>query len=168
MRALVQDAVVRHGAGAAIPRIHLFAGCRRADSDWLYHDELAGYAAEVAKGGASTSALATYDTAFSRDATPRCYVQDRMRAHAAALVPPLLHAASTDDTSGDGDGGACLLISGSAKRMPTDVVAATRDMLAAAFAAEVGADGGGDSAARAARAIAVLERRRRILIEAWS
>jgi sulfite reductase alpha subunit-like flavoprotein len=66
----------RDGEGAAEkPPLHgsidVYFGCRHEDHDWLYREEMAGYAS----GGYITK----LHTAFSRDGPSKVYVQDVMR-----------------------------------------------------------------------------------------
>lgn len=86
--------------------------------------------------------------AFSRDTPGRkVYVQDLLEEDGAAVVDAILKH------------DAVVFISGSAKRMPSDVV----NCLSALLVEHGGlpADGG-------PRAIAALERSRRLVIESWS
>jgi sulfite reductase alpha subunit-like flavoprotein len=176
MRALVHAAEAEAGAGgagegaaAAPPRVALFFGCRSAAADDLYGDEMRARAAASAAarargsggdgdgGGGNDSGaprwagVDDYSSSYSRDAAARGggardYVTDRLLERREA-VRALLEA------------GAVVRISGSARRMPADVLAALREVLA-------GAPGGSDAAA--ARTLADMARDGRLALEAWS
>lgn len=78
----------------------LFFGSRRADSDFLYREEL--------ESMQSDGHLARLDTAFSRDADDKVYVQDRMLQNAAQLWRWMQEGAS-------------IYVCGDASRMAKDV-----------------------------------------------
>lgn len=80
---------------------------------------------------------------------PVTYVQHRIAApeHASAVAHAVVK------------GGAVVFISGSAKRMPTDVAAALKELLA---------EHGGLAAADAAAVVSGMERSRTLVTEAWS
>lgn len=80
---------------------------------------------------------------------PVTYVQHRIAApeHAAAVADAIVKE------------GAVVFISGSAKRMPTDVAAALKELLA---------EHGGLTSADAAAVVSGMERSRRLVTEAWS
>jgi len=84
----------------------------------------------------------------------RLYVQDLL-PHVADAVA----AAVADPTS---PGGGWVFISGSAKRMPSDVTAAIKRVAMAAGLP------GWSSEAEATRSVAALERSKRLVVEAWS
>jgi sulfite reductase (NADPH) flavoprotein alpha-component len=105
-------------AQGASGRHWLVFGARHFDSEFLYQAE---WQDAVRKG-----LLQRVDVAFSRDRTPRAYVQDRLREAGAELFAWL-------------EGGACLYVCGDAEHMAPDVHAALVDV--------VGAHGGLDRAA---------------------
>jgi cytochrome P450/NADPH-cytochrome P450 reductase len=80
-RGFLRERAALASRGAALGPAMLFFGCRRADEDFLYAEELKGYAAQ---------GLVDLHVAFSRapDA-PKAYVQDLMRREADALWPLL-------------------------------------------------------------------------------
>ena len=81
-------------AEAAGPCV-LYFGCRRSDVDYLYRDDLEGFAKD--------GTLSRLRIAFSRDApNPRVYVQDLIDADAAELVPLLLQEDAHVFICGDG------------------------------------------------------------------
>jgi sulfite reductase alpha subunit-like flavoprotein len=169
--------------------MHLLFGCRSATGDALYREEFTELALRSADGGGLTPLLRTYGIAVSRvgdsmllrDGSPvslpaansegsdaaaasgssaapprRLYVQD--------LLPHLAEVVTAALAPGDGSGTQCgwVFISGSAKRMPSDVTAAIRRVAAAAGVPGWGSD------AEAARSLAALERTKRLVVEAWS
>ncbi|HZX85257.1 MAG TPA: sulfite reductase subunit alpha, partial [Reyranella sp.] len=88
----------------------LFFGHQRSDCDFFYEDELAGMRA--------SSHLSRLTLAWSRDASEKVYVQDRMREVGADLFSWL-------------EEGAHFYICGDAKRMARDVEHALVDVVAA-------------------------------------
>lgn len=61
----------------SFPETHLFFGCRRADQDWIYQQEMQ----EAVKSGALTE----LHTAFSRESNQKVYVQSDLKAHASKV-----------------------------------------------------------------------------------
>ena len=110
-RAFLQERLAQKADGGA----WLFFGHQREASDFFYRDELEGLMA--------AGALTRLSTAWSRDAAPKVYVQDRMREAGA-------------DVWGWLQRGAHFYICGDAKRMAKDV-----ETMLAAIAAEHGALG---------------------------
>ncbi|MFF8802902.1 MULTISPECIES: sulfite reductase flavoprotein subunit alpha [unclassified Methylobacterium] len=98
-RAFVQE----RRASAAPGRSWLFFGDRHFTHDFLYQLEW--------QDALEDGSLAKIDVAFSRDQPEKIYVQDRIDAHAAAVVEWL-------------DGGAHFYVCGDAKNMAKDVRAA--------------------------------------------
>ena len=113
-RAFLQDRLVRKPSGPA----WLFFGHQREASDFFYRDEMEEF---VEKG-----ALQKLSLAWSRDAGPKTYVQDKMRQEA-------------DDLWAWVNDGAHFYICGDAKRMAADVEKA--------LVAVIGKKGGLDEAA---------------------
>ncbi|WP_425106543.1 sulfite reductase subunit alpha [Ancylobacter sp.] len=95
-RAFLQERLALRATGGA----WLFFGHQRRDSDFFYEEELEGLQA--------TGTLTRLSLAWSRDAGPKVYVQDRMREEGAALFEWL-------------ERGAHFYICGDAKRMAADV-----------------------------------------------
>jgi sulfite reductase (NADPH) flavoprotein alpha-component len=91
----------------ATGRNWLVFGNRHFDSEFLYQVEW--------QDAARKGLLARVDLAFSRDRTPRAYVQDRLREAGAELWSWLR-------------GGACLYVCGDAERMAPDVHAALAEI----------------------------------------
>ena len=110
-RAFLQERLAQKADGGA----WLFFGHQREASDFFYRDELEGLMA--------AGALTRLSTAWSRDAAPKVYVQDRMREAGADVWDWLQR-------------GAHFYICGDAKRMAKDV-----ETMLAAIAAEHGALG---------------------------
>ena len=104
-RAFVQDRV----AAGATGRNWVYFGDQREACDFLYEDEW--------KQALADGHLHRLDTAWSRDRTPKVYVQDRMRANAAELWAWI-------------KGGAHFYVCGDAKRMAKDVDAALHEIIA--------------------------------------
>ena len=104
-RAFMQEREAR-GAGG---RSWLFFGERNFRSDFLYQVEWQG----LLKGGA----LSRLDLAFSRDRTPKTYVQDRLRERGRDVYAWL-------------EEGAWLYVCGDAAHMAPDVHAALADVVA--------------------------------------
>lgn len=96
-------------ATAASGRSWLFFGDRRRATDFLYGEELTGFA------GSGT--LTRLDTAFSRDQDTKVYVQQRMRENSAELFSWL-------------QDGAHLYVCGDADRMAKDVDTALHEIVA--------------------------------------
>ena len=95
-RAFLHDRMASKASGEA----WLFFGHQRRDCDFFYEDEFAGLQ--------SAKALTRLSLAWSRDKTPKTYVQDRMREEAAELWAWLQR-------------GAHFYVCGDAKRMASDV-----------------------------------------------
>ena len=75
-RGFCQERAARKAAGATLGPALLFFGCRRPDHDFLYREELEGFA----KDG-----IADLKVAFSRGEGPKTYVQDLVRAEGDAV-----------------------------------------------------------------------------------
>ena len=104
-RAFLQE---RRAIGAT-GRNWLFFGDQRGATDFLYRDELEGFARD--------GLLTRLDTAFSRDQADKIYVQHRMRQHAADLWAWL-------------QDGARIYVCGDATRMARDVDTALTHIIA--------------------------------------
>jgi len=91
-RGFLQERAFRHADGAALGRAVLFFGCRRADSDFLYRDELETWARE---------GFVELHLAFSREQPEKHYVQDLLAEHASD-VWSLLEAGAVVYVCGDG------------------------------------------------------------------
>ncbi|OCB45258.1 sulfite reductase subunit alpha [Mycobacterium vulneris] len=96
-------------AAAAPGRSWLFFGDRRRATDFLYGEELTGFA--------QSGTLTRLDVAFSRDQETKVYVQHRMRENSAELFSWL-------------QDGAHLYVCGDADRMAKDVDAALHEIVA--------------------------------------
>jgi NADPH-ferrihemoprotein reductase len=83
-RAFVQERAAAAARGVVLGEAVLYFGCRSADADYIYRDEL-----EAAVGRSGTNApLSALHVAFSRPppgGPPRAHVQDIMATHAATL-----------------------------------------------------------------------------------
>ena len=158
MRALIQEAEDRALATRVTgPRVELYFGCRNASRDHLFGAEFNGRVttststtAREEEGSSPWRGLDSYVTAFSRDGggpgpEGRSYVQDHLLERADS-VRELIAA------------GAHIRISGSAKRMPAQVIEVLRTILA----------GPGGLQEDGVRALTQLERVGRLRIEAWS
>ncbi len=107
-RGFLQERQLTQASG----RSWLFFGARRRDTDFLYGDELQGFA--------ESGTLTRLDLAFSREGAtgvPKTYVQQRMREHAAELFGWL-------------QDGAHVYVCGDEKRMAKDVDATLHDIVA--------------------------------------
>ncbi len=104
-RAFLQERLIDKAKGGA----WLFYGHRREAHDFFYRDEFEEF---LAKG-----TLTHLSTAWSRDRTPKAYVQDRMRENGAELWDWLRR-------------GAHFYVCGDAQRMAKDVDAALTDIIA--------------------------------------
>ncbi|WP_347554745.1 molybdopterin-dependent oxidoreductase [Robbsia sp. KACC 23696] len=104
-RGFLQERQARGHTG----RNWLFFGERNADTDYYYRDELLGWQRD--------GLLTRLDTAFSRDQSHKCYVQDRLREQGAQLWSWLRD-------------GAVFYVCGDASRMAKDVDMALRDVVA--------------------------------------
>lgn len=119
----------------------LYFGCRHEAKDYYYR---ADFEAMHAEG------RVVLRTAFSRDVpedSPRVYVTHRIGEDAAKLWPLLSSR------------GAAVFVAGSAKKMPTDVMAAVKKVAMS--------EGGLDEAA-AEKFVMALVRSRRYCVESWS
>mmetsp|Transcript_25974 Transcript_25974/g.73676 ORF Transcript_25974/g.73676 Transcript_25974/m.73676 type:complete len:563 (+) Transcript_25974:2-1690(+) len=127
-----------HDRGDASCR--LYFGCRSREKDFYYGDEWAA----MQQGGR----LGALRVAFSRDQTKKVYVQHLIKEDAEEIARLLVE----QDAS--------CFISGSAKRMPTDV----REALAAALVST----GTASTEEEAQKALRRLEQVGRFKIESWS
>ena len=92
-RGFLREREALRGQGAALGPAMLFFGCRRADEDFLYADELKSYAAQ---------GLVDLRVAFSRPPEGgKTYVQDLIRAEGDA-VWRLIEAGAVVFVCGDG------------------------------------------------------------------
>ncbi len=103
-RAFLQERMATKAQGGA----WLFFGHQRRDCDFFYEDEFAAMQ--------TVGALSKLSLAWSRDETPKTYVQDKMREEAAELWNWL-------------EKGAHFYICGDAKRMAADVEKAVIDIV---------------------------------------
>jgi cytochrome P450/NADPH-cytochrome P450 reductase len=109
-RGFLRERAALHARGATLGPAMLFFGCRRADEDFLYADELKGYAAE---------GLVDLHVAFSRPPEGgRTYVQDLMRREADALWRLI-------------ESGAVVYVCGDGSRMEPDVKRALAEICGA-------------------------------------
>lgn len=106
-RAFVEERAARGARG----RNWLFFGDRTQREDFLYQIEWQRHL--------RAGSLARLDVAFSRDRTPRQYVQDRLRANAGEVFAWL-------------EDGASVYVCGDARRMARDVHRALLDVIASA------------------------------------
>ncbi len=106
-RAFVEERAARGARG----RNWLFFGDRTQREDFLYQAEWQRHL--------RAGSLARLDVAFSRDRTPKQYVQDRLRANAGEVFAWL-------------EDGAAIYVCGDAKRMARDVHRALLDVIASA------------------------------------
>ncbi|MED5811838.1 sulfite reductase flavoprotein subunit alpha [Mycolicibacterium sp. 050232] len=104
-RAFLQERQAADASG----RSWLFFGDRRRATDFLYGEELTGFA--------ESGTLTRLDVAFSRDQDTKVYVQQRMRENSAELFSWL-------------EDGAHLYVCGDADRMAKDVDAALHEIVA--------------------------------------
>jgi len=91
-RGFLQERAAQAAKGAAPGEAMLFFGCRHPEQDFIYRDELEGFA------GRGTVQL---HTAFSRASSRKVYVQDLIRAQ-AAQVWRLLESGAIVYVCGDG------------------------------------------------------------------
>ncbi|MGH3145482.1 MAG: NADPH--cytochrome reductase, partial [Rubrobacter sp.] len=99
-RGFLQERAVEKSEGKQVAPSSLFFGCRNPEQDYIYEDELEGFARE---------GLADLECAFSRvEGQPKTYVQNRIEAQADD-VWPLIQA------------GAVIYLCGDAGRMAPDV-----------------------------------------------
>ncbi|POS88402.1 hypothetical protein EPUL_000063, partial [Erysiphe pulchra] len=85
-RGFIRERAAKAKSGINVGRSLLFFGCRRQAEDFLYKDEWEEYKKEL---GDNFSLV----TAFSRETTPKAYVQDRMLEHAHDINQLLLNKA---------------------------------------------------------------------------
>jgi sulfite reductase (NADPH) flavoprotein alpha-component len=119
------------GASGAKGKNWLFFGDQRAETDFLYREELAAMQ--------QSGLLTRLDLAFSRDQKEKIYVQNRMLEAAAELYAWL-------------EAGACFYVCGDASRMAKDVDAALHTVIQTA---------GGKSAEEAAAYVQALKAAKR-------
>jgi cytochrome P450/NADPH-cytochrome P450 reductase len=91
-RGFLQERAARKARGAALGPAMLFFGCRHPDQDFLYADELQGFAQD---------GIAELHVAFSRGDGPKTYVQDLIAAQ-KDKVWSLIDAGATIYVCGDG------------------------------------------------------------------
>jgi cytochrome P450/NADPH-cytochrome P450 reductase len=91
-RGFLQERHVLRERGTALGPARLYFGCRRPDEDFLYREELEGYAAE---------GIVELHVAFSRVGAVKRYVQHRIAEHGDELWP-LLEAGAIVYVCGDG------------------------------------------------------------------
>ncbi len=101
-RGFLQQRAASKAQGARLGPAMLFFGCRHPDQDYLYADELKGFAAD---------GITELHTAFSRSEGPKTYVQD-------------LVAAQKDRVWGLIEQGAIIYVCGDGGKMEPDVKAA--------------------------------------------
>lgn len=109
-RGFIQERTAAAAGGAALGPATLFFGCRRADQDYIYREEL-----EAAAAGGALTAL---HVAFSRATAKKDYVQHHMLKDGGAGLRAALGAK-----------GAAVYVCGDAKRMAKDVHAALCEAL---------------------------------------
>lgn len=91
-RGFLEERAAQQAAGQAVAPVQLYAGCRHPDHDWLYYDEIAGWAAQgVAEVHAAYSVV---------PGAPR-YVQDLLWQRREAVWAQL-QAGATVYVCGDG------------------------------------------------------------------
>ncbi|MFK7836536.1 MAG: bifunctional cytochrome P450/NADPH--P450 reductase [Sulfitobacter sp.] len=91
-RGFLQERAAQKAAGKSLGDAMLFFGCRHPDQDYIYREELEGYAAD---------GLVDLHTAFSRAEKSKVYVQDVIRAERDA-VWALLEKGAKVFACGDG------------------------------------------------------------------
>ncbi len=91
-RGFLQERRALRDAGRKLGEAHLFFGCRRADEDYLYREELEAFARD---------GLVTLHVAFSREGPEKRYVQHLIAERAAELWP-LLESEAIVYVCGDG------------------------------------------------------------------
>jgi cytochrome P450/NADPH-cytochrome P450 reductase len=105
-RGFLQERSALKAKGQTIGPALLFFGCRRADQDFLYADELKAFASE---------GLVELRVAFSRDSGSRTYVQDLIVAEAEAVFSLI-------------ERGAVIFVCGDAAKMEPGVKRALTDL----------------------------------------
>jgi cytochrome P450 / NADPH-cytochrome P450 reductase len=141
LRALLQERAYTIPRDRGLGPCALLFGCRHPEKDWLYHEEFEEL-------HAAHRGLDLFVTGFSlAPPTPKTYVQALILRHGSTLFRWIA------------DHGAHVLVSGSAKRMPADVVQAVTEILQTH---------GGATAVEAAAYVTAMERTKRLVIEAWS
>mmetsp|Transcript_4867 Transcript_4867/g.7366 ORF Transcript_4867/g.7366 Transcript_4867/m.7366 type:complete len:605 (+) Transcript_4867:433-2247(+) len=138
MRSIIQD--------ISSTNTHLYFGCRSKSKDYYYENEW--------NSMLSKRQLGSLRTAFSRDQAKKIYVQTLLKEDKQKLWDLLVE-----------QGGYCY-ISGSAKKMPTDV----KDSLVWNFACMLRERGEGEEASqlKAEQFIKQMERKGKFKIESWS
>jgi cytochrome P450/NADPH-cytochrome P450 reductase len=112
-RGFLQERAQIKASGKAVGRSMLFFGCRHPHQDYIYADELKGFA---------EAGIVDLQVAFSRNASdPKVYVQDRIFEH-------------KDDVWDLFEAGAIIYVCGDASRMAPDV----RRTFAAIYAEKAG------------------------------
>lgn len=135
-RGFLQERAAAVKAGATLGPAHLFFGCRRADQDYIYREEME---AALVGGGDSDEKekkntkqqqhLSSLHVAFSRDpdahAGKKTYVQDKLMAAGKEIY------AVMKGTAGGGVGAneGCIYVCGDAKGMARDVHRALHSIL---------------------------------------
>jgi len=125
-------------AGTHFGPVHLFFGCRSATGDYLYAEEWQHMVEE--------GVLTALHVAFSRDGPKKCYVTQLIREQAAAVWQLLQQ-------------GGVVYVSGSANKMPQDVMTAFEDAVMTA---------GSLSREQAQQYLRRMELGGRYFVEAWS
>lgn len=109
LRGFIQERAALRKEGTPVGQTMLFFGCRQPAHDYIYQEELQGYQ--------KSGDLSALHVAFSRQpGQPRTYVQDLIRAHAAAVFQLITH-------------GAYVYICGDAKHMAPQVHAELRALM---------------------------------------
>ena len=118
MRALLQEREYqRNQLNQTVGSNTLYFGCKYQTQDYLYRDELETWA----KPGGILTHL---HLAFSRDQTPKVYVQDLLRQHATETWNLI-----NDNTTNDGGGGAYIYVCGGVQ-MGHDVTEVLKEIVA--------------------------------------
>jgi cytochrome P450/NADPH-cytochrome P450 reductase len=91
-RGFCQERAALKATGQALGPAVLFFGCRHPDQDYIYREELEGFARD---------GVTDLQVAFSRHDGARTYVQDLVKAEAARLWP-MIEAGATIFICGDG------------------------------------------------------------------
>ena len=105
-RGFLQEREALKAKGVALGPAMLFFGCRHPEQDFIYADQLKGWAAE---------GIVELHTAFSRAGGRKQYVQDLIREHGEAVWRLL-------------DAGATVYVCGDGSRMEPDVRRALADL----------------------------------------